>query len=122
MRATKPILSGWLILALAVPALANKTSVSIKAPESVTAGTEVTIIVNVEHKGNSGFHHTDWVAVQADGVEIARWEFKAKKLPESPSFTREVKLKVVKAVEITAQGHCNLHGSAGPVAAKIAVQ
>ncbi len=121
MRTVRSILSALLILALAVPALANKTSVTVKVPETAAAGTEVTIVVAVEHKGNSGFHHTDWVAVQADGVEIARWEFKAKSLPESAGFTREVKLKVVKAVEITAQGHCNLHGSAGPVAVKIAV-
>jgi desulfoferrodoxin (superoxide reductase-like protein) len=121
MTPVKPILSALLILAMAVPALANKTSVTIKAPETATAGTEVAIVVNVDHKGNSGFHHTDWVVVQADGVEIARWEFKAKSLPESAGFTREVKLKIVKAVEITAQGHCNLHGSAGPVAVKIAV-
>lgn len=122
MRAAKLVLSVLLILALATPALANKTSVAIKAPETAAAGTEVTIVVNVEHKGNSGFHHTDWVVVQADGVEIARWDFKGKKLPEGPSFTREVKYTVTKAVEITAQGHCNLHGSAGPTASKIAIQ
>jgi desulfoferrodoxin (superoxide reductase-like protein) len=110
------------VLAFASQALANKTSVVVKAPESVAAGTEVTITVDVSHKGNSGFHHTNWVVVKADSVEIARWDFKAKSLPESENFTREVKFTVTKPVEIVAQGHCSIHGSKGPVAFKIAVQ
>ncbi len=110
------------VLAFASQAWANKTSVAVKASESVAAGTEVTITINVTHKGNSGFHHTNWVTVKADGVEIARWDFKGKSLPESAEFIREVKYTVTKPVEIIAQGHCNLHGSKGPVAFKIAVQ
>ena len=67
------------VLALTSDALANKPSVAIVAPESVEAGTEVTIALNVSHKGNSFLHFTNWVVVKADGVEIARWDFK--KLP-----------------------------------------
>lgn len=111
-----------LFLAVASEALANKTSVALKGPESVAAETEVTITVAVAHKGNSSLHFTNWVVVKADGVEIARWDFKGSSRPEEASFSREVKLTVSKAVEITAQGNCNLHGSAGPAALKIAVQ
>jgi len=45
--------------------LANKTSVDIKAPATVKKGSEVTIIINVTHKGNSKMHHTDWVTLKA---------------------------------------------------------
>ena len=119
-KAWLPILI--LFLTVASEALANKTSVALKGPESVAAGTEVTITVNVTHKGNSGLHFTNWVVVKADGVEIARWDFKGSSRPEEASFSREVKVTVAKAVEITAQGNCNLHGSAGPALLKIAVQ
>ncbi|MDD8026629.1 MAG: desulfoferrodoxin family protein [Acidobacteriota bacterium] len=111
-----------LMLVFSSVALANKTSVAIVAPASVAAGTEVTITINVSHKGNSGFHHTNWVVVKADGAEIARWDFKASSLPESADFTRVTKFTVTKPVEIIAQGHCSIHGSKGPVAFKIAVQ
>ncbi len=122
MRKSLIALTALIGLASAGPAWANKTAVSLKAPESAAAGTEVTIAVAVEHKGNSRFHHTDWVVIRAGGAEIARWEFKAGKLPESASFSREVKLKVSGAVEIEAEGHCNLHGSAGPTSIKIAAR
>lgn len=110
------------VLMLASAATANKTSVALSGPESVAAGTEVTITVNVSHKGNSSFHHTNWVVVKADGVEIARWDFKASSRPESGDFAREVKYTVVKAVEITAQGNCNIHGSRGPAVLSIGVK
>jgi desulfoferrodoxin (superoxide reductase-like protein) len=93
--------------------------VTLAAPETVAAGTEVTITVSVSHRGNSGFHHTKWVWIKADGVEIARWDFKRSKLPENGDFSREVKYTVNKAVEITAQGRCNIHGSKGPASRKI---
>lgn len=122
MKKPAPVLLFLAILAFASDALANKTSVAITAPESVEAGTEVTITLNVSHKGNSALHHTNWVVVKADGTEIARWDFKGSQRPENESFTREVKYKIVKSVEITAQGHCNIHGSPDPAVFKITVK
>ena len=110
------------VLALTSDALANKPSVAIVAPESVEAGTEVTIALNVSHKGNSFLHFTNWVVVKADGVEIARWDFKSSRRPENENFSREVKFKVAKSVEITAQGHCNIHGSPDPTVFKITIK
>ena len=109
-------------LALSSPALANKTSVSVLGPDAVAAGTEVTLTISVSHKGNSVFHHTNWVVVKADGQEIARWDFPSKNLPEAADFKREVKYAVAKAVEITAQGHCNIHGSRDPIIFKIGIR
>ncbi len=103
-------------------AWANKTSVELSGPSSVAEGTEVTITVTVRHRGNSALHYTNWVWVKADGVEIARWEFKSSSRPEGETFTREVKYTVTKPVDITAQGNCNLHGSGGPASLKIEVQ
>ena len=82
----------------------------------------MTITLSVSHKGNSALHHTNWVVVKADGKEIARWDFKSSQRPENESFTREVKYKVAQSVEITAQGHCNIHGSPDPSVFKITVK
>lgn len=108
-----------LILAFSSEAWANKTAVELVGPDTAAAGTEVTITVNVSHKGNSRLHYTNWVTVKANGEEIARWEFKASNRPEGENFSREVKLTVSKTVEITAQGNCNLHGSRGAAVLKI---
>jgi len=115
-------LLAFFLLAFSAAAYANKTAVAVVAPEFAAAETEVTITINVTHKGNSSFHHTKWVTVKADGEEIARWDFSGSKRPEAENFSREVKYTVTEAVEITAQGSCNIHGSAGPVTVKISVQ
>jgi len=119
-----PFLFIFLALFLAFPsdASANKTAVGLVGPNAVAAGTEVTVIVNISHKGNSRLHHTNWVTVKTNGAEIARWEFKASSRPEGENFSREVKLTVEKTVEITAQGNCNIHGSQGPAVLKIEVK
>jgi desulfoferrodoxin (superoxide reductase-like protein) len=121
----KKKMSALLLLAILVftsEALANKTSVTIAAPESVAAGTEVTITIKVSHKGNSAFHFTNWVVIKADGKEIARWDFKSSNRPESEEFSRQAAIKVDKPVEITAEGHCIIHGSNGPATLRIALK
>lgn len=116
----KPALSMLcLLLLLTSAAFANRTSVALDGPESVEVGTEITITVNVAHRGNNAFHYTNWIVVKADGEEIARWDFKSSGRPESENFAREFKYKVEKTVEITAQGNCSLHGSDGPAVLKI---
>ena len=122
MKKAIPALLLLAVLAFTSNALANKTAVTISAPESVEAGTEVTIALSVGHKGNSAMHFTNWVVVKADGEEIARWDFKSSQRPEGEKFVREVKYKVAKSVEITAQGHCNIHGSPDPSVFKITVK
>jgi desulfoferrodoxin (superoxide reductase-like protein) len=93
--------------------LANKTSVEIKAPSKIKRGTEVTIVVNVFHQGNSQNHHTDWVFIKINGKEAKRWTFDKDNLPSGGDFTLEFKYIVTKDLTIEAEGHCNLHGSAG---------
>ena len=44
------------------------------------------------------------------------------KRPEGDVFTREVKIKAVENMDIVAEASCNVHGSAGPATAKIAVR
>jgi len=102
-----------LFVVCAVPVFANKTSVEIKAPESVKKGTEVTVVINVTHSGNNRFHYTDWVWVKADGKEIARWNYAGGNLPENENFTKEIKLTVNADTTIEAEGNCNRHGSNG---------
>ena len=101
---------------------ANKSSVSLTAPESVPKGTEVTIKVNVTHSGNNMFHYTKWVYVKINGKEIARWDFSAMNTPESENFTREIKYTVNEPAQIEAEANCSIHGSAGIIKASITLK
>ncbi|MCU0460840.1 MAG: hypothetical protein MUF36_02305 [Bacteroidales bacterium] len=93
--------------------MANKTSVEIKGPATAKKGTEVTIMINVTHKGNSKAHHTDWVYLKLNGKEIKRWEYNKENLPTSETFTVEYKMMVSEDCTLETEGHCNLHGSTG---------
>jgi desulfoferrodoxin (superoxide reductase-like protein) len=103
-------------------AFADKTTVTIEAPDTVKKGMEITIKINVTHRGNNFIHYTNWVYVKANGKEIARWEFSMGNRPEDEKFSKEVKYKITKPTEITAQGNCNIHGSSGPAVLKINVK
>jgi len=115
------VLASAIAIMFSSAAFANKSSVDIVVPDSVKAGTEVTITLNISHRGNTDKHFTNWVWVKVDGKEIARWDFTATKLPESEKFKREVKIKVSADTVIEAQANCNLHGSEGITKKKISV-
>ena len=93
--------------------LANKTSVEVNAPSEIKKGTEVTLIVNVFHKGNSKSHHTDWVVLKINGKEVKKWQYDKSSLPPGGDFVLEFKYAVTEDLAIEAQGNCNIHGSAG---------
>ena len=103
------------------PAFAEKTSVAISAPDNAPPGSEITIQVTATHDANNFLHHTDWLKVMADGKEIARWDYSWNKKPEGKVFTKEIKYTVTDSVEISAEGHCNIHGSEGPKTVKVSV-
>ncbi|MCJ7772425.1 MAG: class II SORL domain-containing protein [Desulfobacterales bacterium] len=103
-------------------AFANKTSVNIEAPDSARKGTEITIKINVTHRGNNFIHYSNWVYVKANGEEIARWNFSMGNRPEDEKFSREVKYTVTGPTEIIAEGNCNIHGSNGQAVIKINVK
>lgn len=103
-------------------AFADKSSTSIEAPQTVPKGSEVTIRVTVTHRGNNFLHYTNWLQVSANRKEIARWDFSWGKRPETEVFTREVKLNALEDLEVSAEAHCNIHGSAGPTTFKISVK
>jgi len=120
------VLAAMLVLSL-TNVMANKTSVEVKAPEEAKKGTEITITINVSHSANSGMHHTDWVYLKINDVEVKRWEYSKDSLPPDADFTLEFKYTIPadvdteKGLNIEAEGHCNIHGSAGPAAAAIKV-
>jgi len=93
--------------------LANKTSVEVKAPAEIKKGTEVTLVLSVLHKGNSKSHHTDWVILNINGKEVKKWPYDKDSLPPGGDFILEYKYVVTESLTVEAQGHCNLHGSAG---------
>ena len=95
-------------------ATANKASVTIEAPQSVQKGEELTIRVTVTHSANNLFHYTEWLKVMVNQKEVARWDYTSSNRPEAAIFTKEIKLKAVENMEITAQASCNIHGSNGP--------
>jgi desulfoferrodoxin (superoxide reductase-like protein) len=100
-------------------AWANKAETKIEAPESAAKGSEITIRVIVIHNANSYFHHVEWLWIQVNGSEIARWDYTASKRPEEATFTKEVKYKVEGDVEIKAKASCNMHGSVGEAVIKV---
>jgi desulfoferrodoxin (superoxide reductase-like protein) len=103
-------------------ACANKSAVSIEAPAGAEKGADVIVRVTVTHKGNSLFHHTEWLKVDVDGKTVGRWDYSGTNRPEDATFTKEVKVKAGKTLEIVAEANCNVHGSAGQVKATIAVK
>lgn len=103
-------------------ALADKSAVTINAPESAAKGTEVTIKLSVAHSGNNMFHYTKWAYIKVNGKEIERWDFSATKTPESENFSKEVKFIVNEPAQIEAEAYCNIHGSAGITKAGIAIK
>lgn len=103
-------------------ALADKSGVTITAPESAEKGAEVTIKINVTHHGNNMFHYTKWAYIKVNGKEIARWDFSSSKTPESENFIKEVKFTVNEPAQIEAEANCNIHGSAGIAKASINIK
>jgi desulfoferrodoxin (superoxide reductase-like protein) len=100
-------------------AWANKAEAKIEAPESAAKGSEITIRVTVIHNADSYFHHVEWLWIQINGNEIARWDYTSSNRPEGATFTKEIKYKVEGDVEIKAKASCNMHGSAGEAVIKV---
>jgi desulfoferrodoxin (superoxide reductase-like protein) len=115
-------IAAGLVFLLAPPALADKASVAIEAPENAAPGSEITIRVTVTHSANTARHYVEWVKIWVNNQELSKWEFTSSNLPEGVPFTRDVKYKVAEKVEIKAEASCNAHGSKGPAILRITVQ
>jgi len=100
-------------------AWANKAESKIEAPEAAAKGQEIIIRVTVIHSANNFFHHVEWVWVQVNGKEIARWDYTASNKPEGETFTKEIRYRVEGDLEIKAKASCNMHGSAGEAVVKV---
>jgi desulfoferrodoxin (superoxide reductase-like protein) len=103
-------------------AFADKSSVSIEAPTTVTKGSEITIRVTTTHNANNFLHYTAWLYVMINDEEIARWDYTWRKRPDGKTFTNEIKHTVTDIIEIKAEASCNLHGSKGPATFKVFVK
>ncbi len=100
------------------PAWADKSETKIEAPETAAKESEITVKLTVTHSANNFIHYTDWLWVQVNGKEVARWDFDSKK-PEGATFTREIRVKVDGDLEIKAKANCNIHGSANEAVVKV---
>ena len=117
-------ISVFLLLACLAPldALANKSAVKIEAPSEAAKGSDIVIKLTVVHKGNSALHYTKWLKVSVNGKPFEQWEYSSSRRPEGETFTKEITVKAVENMDITAEASCNLHGSVGPATAKIAIR
>ncbi len=104
---------------ISVPAWANKAETKIEAPESASKGSEITIKVTVIHSADNFFHYTEWLWVQVNGKEIAKWEYSSGNRQEGATFTTEIKFMVDGDLDIKGKASCNIHGSANDAAAKV---
>lgn len=102
-------------------AYANKSSVTVQVPSEAPKDSEVVVTVNVNHKGNNFLHHTEWVYVTVNDKEVGRWSYSATSLPPDGVFSKAVKVTIAGDLNIRAEASCNVHGSAGPATAKVAV-
>jgi desulfoferrodoxin (superoxide reductase-like protein) len=117
----------WIIVLLGVGtlsgvALADKSVATIEGPANAAKGSEITLKVTVTHSANSAAHYTEWLKVTVNDKEIARWNYTSSQRPDAAVFTKEVKMKVLEAVEVKAESNCNVHGSKGPSILKISVK
>jgi desulfoferrodoxin (superoxide reductase-like protein) len=115
------IVAAAFLLITAATVFADKTSVSISAPESAAPGSEITIRVTATHSANNFLHHTDWLYIMVNGQEIARWNYSWRNKPEDSVFTKEITHVLTDRIDIKAEGHCNMHGSKGPATAQVSV-
>jgi desulfoferrodoxin (superoxide reductase-like protein) len=106
---------------LPVDGRTDQTAVRLEAPADAPAGSQITVKVHVTHEGNNFFHFTDGVWLKAGDREIGRWDFSAQERPEDENFVREVRYTVTGPVVFTAQGNCNVHGSAGAARAEVRI-
>ena len=101
---------------------ADKSAVTLSAPETAAKGSEVSVKLTITHSANSYFHYTNWVTLKVNGKEFSRWDFTRDKRPEEAVFSREVKIPVNEPVELVAEANCNIHGNKGPAKWKITVK
>jgi desulfoferrodoxin-like iron-binding protein len=99
---------------LPVPALANQASVKIEAPKSAAKGEGVVIVLKVTHSENTRAHYVDWVELKVNNKTMKKWEYTPDSRPESNNFVIRYKYRVDMDTKLSAEAHCNLHGSAGP--------
>jgi desulfoferrodoxin (superoxide reductase-like protein) len=92
-------------------AWADQAEAKLEVPESAAQGSEITLKLTVIHSSNNFLHYTEWARIQANGREIARWDFSSFNLPEGATFSKEVKIRLTETLHITARANCNLHGS-----------
>jgi desulfoferrodoxin (superoxide reductase-like protein) len=101
---------------------ADKSAVTIEAPDQAAKGTEVVVKLHVTHSANSFFHYTNWLQVKVNGKDAALWEYSMTNRPDGAVFSKEAKLTVNEPLEIVAEANCNIHGSAGPARKKITLK
>jgi desulfoferrodoxin (superoxide reductase-like protein) len=108
-----------IVISVSVPVWANQSETKIEALESADKGSEITIKVTVIHSANNFFHYTEWLRVQVNGKEVAKWEYSSGNRPEGATFTKEIKFKVDGDLDIKGKASCNIHGSANDATAKV---
>jgi desulfoferrodoxin (superoxide reductase-like protein) len=110
------------VLLAARPGYADKSAVTISAPETVAKGSEAVVKLTITHSANNFFHYTNWVNLKVNGKEFSRWDFTSSNRPEEATFVREVKIPTNEPLELIAEANCNIHGSKGPAKWKIAIK
>jgi desulfoferrodoxin (superoxide reductase-like protein) len=123
MKKISILLLTFMFVAISGLVFANKTDVKITVPSQVKKGSQITITINVMHKGNTPGHHTDWVYLKINGKEVKRWSYDKANLPPDGNFTLTYIYTVTDNVlSVEAMGDCNIHGSAGAAKATAKIE
>ena len=102
--------------------LADKSGITISAPEAVAKGSEALVKLTITHSANSFFHYTNWVHAKVNGKDTFLRDYSMTNRPPAANFSLEFKLVVNQPLEITAEANCNMHGSKGPANWKISLK
>jgi desulfoferrodoxin (superoxide reductase-like protein) len=113
------LMAAMALAGYATPALADKSGVTIEAPDQAVKGTEILVKLNVTHSANNYVHYTNWVHAKVNGKDTFLRDYSMMNRPESANFTLEFKLVVNEPLEIVAEANCNIHGSKGPASKKV---
>jgi desulfoferrodoxin (superoxide reductase-like protein) len=99
-----------LLLALPGMAYADRPDVDVKAPDSVKAGQNVPVIVEVEHEGSGPGHYVDMVRLYDGDNLLKEWKYGPGDYVKDEKWTVSYDGTFGRDARLRAVARCNLHG------------
>lgn len=108
-RILLPLLT-LLLLAMSGVAYADRPDVGIEAPDSVRAGEQVPVIVEVEHEGSGPGHYVDVVRLYDGDTLLKEWRYGSDNYVKAEEWTVSHTGTFDRDAQLRATARCTLHG------------